>query len=186
MNEQVEVYTSAWSVTHAEENFHDPNDFIPSRWTNSDCQDNKDASQPFSLGPRGCLGRKYVYLHTLFEVHSTDWSPIKSSFAQIEISLILAKIFHKYSLELVDDGLDWEQRSHLYVMWWKPELRVRIRWMWLPFLNARSLLRRTGSDDDRAGFEVVKILRRCRISKSELLISSYLIPTSCSRVRPNV
>lgn len=55
---QTEVYTSAWTVTHDEANFHDPHSFKPERWTDPDCADVKEASQPFSLGPRACLGRK--------------------------------------------------------------------------------------------------------------------------------
>jgi len=62
MDGQVEVYTSAWSVTHDEKNFHNPYEFIPSRWLDPLSRDIKHASQPFSLGPRGCLGRKYVFL----------------------------------------------------------------------------------------------------------------------------
>ncbi|KAJ5961382.1 benzoate 4-monooxygenase cytochrome P450, partial [Penicillium vulpinum] len=53
-----EVYTSAWTVTHDSRYFHDPYVFKPSRWIDPACIDVKEASQPFSLGPRGCLGRK--------------------------------------------------------------------------------------------------------------------------------
>lgn len=53
-----DVYTSAWTVTHDERYFHDPFTFKPERWIDSDCKDVKEASQAFSLGPRGCLGRK--------------------------------------------------------------------------------------------------------------------------------
>ncbi|KAL3300186.1 Cytochrome P450 [Colletotrichum asianum] len=53
-----EVYTSAWTVTHDEQNFHRPYDFIPERWIGTNRVDNLEASQPFSLGPRGCLGKK--------------------------------------------------------------------------------------------------------------------------------
>lgn len=52
------VYTSSWAATHSEANFHDPFDFIPERWLDTECTDQKDASQPFLLGSRGCLGRK--------------------------------------------------------------------------------------------------------------------------------
>ncbi|KAL8898400.1 MAG: hypothetical protein Q9207_006723 [Kuettlingeria erythrocarpa] len=53
-----EIYTSAWTVTHDARNFHDPMSFIPERWLDPTCKDTREASQPFSLGPRGCLGRK--------------------------------------------------------------------------------------------------------------------------------
>ena len=51
------VYVSSWAATHSEANFHKPFEFIPERWQD-DCKDDKGASQPFSLGSRGCLGRK--------------------------------------------------------------------------------------------------------------------------------
>lgn len=57
-----ECYTSAWSPTHDERYFHEPYVFKPERWVDPNCADVKEASQPFSLGPRGCLGRKYVNL----------------------------------------------------------------------------------------------------------------------------
>ncbi|KAL8708612.1 MAG: hypothetical protein Q9220_006548 [cf. Caloplaca sp. 1 TL-2023] len=102
--EGAEMYTSAWTVTHDEKYFHEPFAFKPERWIDPDCKDVKEASQPFSLGPRGCLGR---------------------NFAELEMSLILAKLNFKYDLEMVNKGLDWEGESHMHVMWWKPELRVK-------------------------------------------------------------
>ena len=52
------VYTSGFAATHSEANFCNASNFIPERWVDPDCQDKKHASQPFSLGNRGCLGRK--------------------------------------------------------------------------------------------------------------------------------
>jgi hypothetical protein len=57
---QTEVYTSAWSVTHSEKYFSEPMAFKPERWLDSETEDVREASQPFSLGTRGCLGQKYV------------------------------------------------------------------------------------------------------------------------------
>lgn len=57
---QTEVYTSAWTVTHDAQYFHEPMKFLPERWLDENSTDVKDASQPFSLGTRGCLGRKLV------------------------------------------------------------------------------------------------------------------------------
>lgn len=55
---KAEIYTSAWTVTHDAANFEAPMKFSPERWLDPDSRDVKEASQPFSLGPRGCLGRK--------------------------------------------------------------------------------------------------------------------------------
>lgn len=55
---QAEVFTHAWSLTHSEKYFADPYKFNPERWLDPDSVDVKEASQPFSMGPRGCLGQK--------------------------------------------------------------------------------------------------------------------------------
>ena len=39
-------------------NFEDPFAFKPERWLHKTGKDNLEASQPFSLGARGCLGRR--------------------------------------------------------------------------------------------------------------------------------
>lgn len=56
----VQVSTSSWAATHSPANFHRPYDFLPERWIDPECKDKKEASQPFLLGTRVCLGRKYV------------------------------------------------------------------------------------------------------------------------------
>ncbi|KAK2753895.1 hypothetical protein FQN54_007254 [Arachnomyces sp. PD_36] len=101
-----EMYTSAWTVTHDEKYFHDPMTFKPERWIDPDCTDVKEASQPFSLGARGCLGRNFAY---------------------VEMNLILAKLHWTYDMELVNKDLDWEGSSHMHVMWWKPKLSVTFK-----------------------------------------------------------
>ena len=45
----------------------------------------------------------------------------------MEINLILAKMLWRYDLELVDKDLDWEGRSQMHILWWKPDLQVRFR-----------------------------------------------------------
>lgn len=50
-----------WATYHNPKNFKRPNEFIPERWISSEfATDNKAAFQPFSFGPRNCLGKKYV------------------------------------------------------------------------------------------------------------------------------
>ncbi|KAL2010319.1 hypothetical protein VTN00DRAFT_6126 [Thermoascus crustaceus] len=99
-----ELYTSAWTITHDPRNFHDPYRFKPERWLDPQCTDNREASQPFLLGPRACLGRNV---------------------ANMQINLILTKMLWKYDMELVNNHLDWQGESRLHVLWSKPELRVR-------------------------------------------------------------
>jgi hypothetical protein len=42
------------------------------------------------------------------------------------MSLILAKLFWRYDLSLVDENLDLEGQGRMHVMWWKPSMYVRI------------------------------------------------------------
>ena len=56
------VSVSTWCASHSSDNFKDPDNFVPERWL-GDPQyhsDKKLASRPFSLGPRGCIGKEYV------------------------------------------------------------------------------------------------------------------------------
>ena len=53
---QTVVSTNPIAASLSSSNFDDPFEFRPYRWQNG--QDMLEASQPFSLGPRGCLGRR--------------------------------------------------------------------------------------------------------------------------------
>ncbi|KAL2833626.1 cytochrome P450 [Aspergillus pseudoustus] len=99
-----EIYTSAWTIIRDPANFHEPNTFKPERWIDPDCQDNKEASQPFSLGLRACIGRNFAY---------------------VEMASILAKLIFRYEMELVDKDLNWEDESRFHIMWWKAPIYVR-------------------------------------------------------------
>ncbi|KAF2793127.1 putative cytochrome P450, partial [Melanomma pulvis-pyrius CBS 109.77] len=99
-----EFYASPWALTHDDEYFHDPYTFIPERWIDPDCKDNKDASQPFNVGPRSCPGKL---------------------FAHGQMCSQLAKMIYKFDMELVDKDLDWESSCKMHFLWWKPALNVR-------------------------------------------------------------
>jgi hypothetical protein len=40
------------------------------------------------------------------------------------MSLQLAKLLYTYDMKLVDKEQDWLAQCALYVLWWKPELRI--------------------------------------------------------------
>ncbi|KKA20160.1 Cytochrome P450 [Rasamsonia emersonii CBS 393.64] len=59
--EKTSVGVHQWATYRSERNFRDANSFIPERWLDNDARfadDDKKAFQPFSYGPRNCLGKK--------------------------------------------------------------------------------------------------------------------------------
>ncbi|KAL8634030.1 hypothetical protein Q9189_000276 [Teloschistes chrysophthalmus] len=99
-----EINVSPWTVAHNPEYWDKPMEFRPERWLDSQSPDVKEASQPFLLGPRSCIGRNFAYM---------------------EMNLLLAKMLWTYDLELVNKNLDWLKEGKVHVLWWKPKLFVR-------------------------------------------------------------
>lgn len=115
----VTVSCHSWSATHSPLNFRQPDDFIPERWLDDSgafANDNTEASQAFSLGPRGCIGRHLSYL---------------------ELRLILGNLLWHYDMERADlddpNAKDvWDPSGDLHnVMafntWNKPPLMCRLK-----------------------------------------------------------
>jgi cytochrome P450 len=56
--EGTSVAVTGWAASHNAQNFKDPDTFIPERWLDDAyASDNKKGMAPFSLGPRGCIGK---------------------------------------------------------------------------------------------------------------------------------
>ncbi|KAJ0168791.1 Isotrichodermin C-15 hydroxylase [Colletotrichum tanaceti] len=100
------VSTNPFASSMSPSNFHDPWIFNPQRWMDLTNNDVLSSSQPFSLGPRSCLGK------------SLGW---------LEMRTILAKIHYRYDLELVDPKLDWHAGSEMHTLWQKPQMNVIVR-----------------------------------------------------------
>lgn len=106
--EDVTVSVSQWATYHSESNFYDAESFIPERWLGEDARfehDNHAAFQPFSVGPRNCIGRNLAY-------H--------------ECRLLLTEVFWNFDLELMDKSRDWTDQK-VFSFWDKTELLVRLR-----------------------------------------------------------
>ncbi|OTB02487.1 hypothetical protein M426DRAFT_322583 [Hypoxylon sp. CI-4A] len=104
--EGIVVSTSPVAASLDETNFINPFSFKPERWLGMAEDDILDASQPFSLGARGCIGRNLAWL---------------------ELRTTLAKVLWTFDLELEDPSLDWHRESRMYTLWQKPELQVRAK-----------------------------------------------------------
>lgn len=88
-------------------NFKDPKSFVPERWlpeTGYD-DDRKEVFQPFSIGPRNCLGKNLAY-------H--------------EMRLILSKLLWNFDLDLCPQSDKWADQK-CFVLWEKPQLMVKMK-----------------------------------------------------------
>ncbi|KAI0396354.1 cytochrome P450 [Xylariaceae sp. FL0594] len=101
----VTVSTATVGSNNSTANFEKPFDFIPERWMGENARDKLDASQPFSLGPRGCLGRNLAWM---------------------EMNTTLAKLHFKYDIELLSKDLDWHRDSRMHTLWHKPRMFVQV------------------------------------------------------------
>jgi cytochrome P450 len=105
------VCVSSWAASHSPENFVNPDKFIPERWMSSDYDsDQKKASQPFSLGPRGCIGRNLTY---------------------VELRLILGALLWNFDLEFVDGAPLWNPANEYaglraFNTWEKSPLLIKL------------------------------------------------------------
>ncbi|KAL1620285.1 hypothetical protein SLS56_009719 [Neofusicoccum ribis] len=101
------VSVPQWASYRSTLNFKDPNDFVPERWlpdTGYD-SDRKDVLQPFSFGPRNCLGKNLAY-------H--------------EMRIIMAKVLWHFDLELCPQSDNWADQK-TYSLWEKPGLWVKAK-----------------------------------------------------------
>ena len=83
-----------------------PSEFDPSRWLppSISSKNGPSAFNPFSLGPRNCLGRNLAYL---------------------EMRLILAHLLWHFDFETEDKAWRWEDQK-TWILWEKKPLNVKI------------------------------------------------------------
>ncbi|KAF2876719.1 cytochrome P450 monooxygenase-like protein [Massariosphaeria phaeospora] len=105
--EGTSVYVSQYAASHSESNWTDPEAYAPERWLGDKRykDDKRTAINPFSFGPRNCLGKNLAYA---------------------EMRLILAKVLFNFDLELVDKSADWIKQQKVFVLWEKGSLMVKL------------------------------------------------------------
>ncbi|KAI1365840.1 cytochrome P450 [Xylaria arbuscula] len=92
------------AVNYDEHYWNEPEKFRPERWMeDSKSGDQLDAMQPFSVGPRNCIGRNLAYA---------------------EMRLILAKLVYNFDMSLAEDSREWLKGQKAYTIWDKPPLNV--------------------------------------------------------------
>lgn len=109
-NQKTSVAVQQYAVCRSSANFHRPDEFLPQRWLGDPefANDRREASQPFSIGPRNCIGRQLAYA---------------------EMRLILAKVLWHFDLRLDEskmDEQDWMAEQGVWILWDKNPLWVHL------------------------------------------------------------
>ena len=97
-----------YALYHSPSKFLYPDRFVPDRWLDDPLFENdcKELHQPFSYGPRNCIGMNLAY---------------------IEMRLILARLVWNFELQLAADSRDWVKDQSIYFFWDKPPLNVYLK-----------------------------------------------------------
>ncbi|KAF2195825.1 cytochrome P450 [Zopfia rhizophila CBS 207.26] len=108
MPEGISVSVPQYAAYHSALNFKNPDDFIPERWLLEGeaeySSDRKTVLNPFSYGPRNCLGKNLAY-------H--------------EMRLVLASILWNFDMELAEGSDGWLDQQ-TFVLWKKGPLMVKL------------------------------------------------------------
>lgn len=112
---------------HNDKHFRDPFSYRPERWLGDPyfAEDNKDAFQPFHLGTRNCIGRKYALNVSSFK-SGVQLLMCIFSLAYVEMRLILARILWNFDMELASDSADWLTKQKIFILWEKGPLNVHL------------------------------------------------------------
>ncbi|RYP10685.1 hypothetical protein DL764_000475 [Monosporascus ibericus] len=103
--EDTVVAIHQWAMYHNDKHFTEPFAYRPERWMGDPrfAGDNRDAFQPFHLGPRNCLGRNLAY---------------------VEMRIILARVLWNFDMKISDDSRDWVSKQKVFNFWEKGALNV--------------------------------------------------------------
>ncbi|KAJ5486234.1 hypothetical protein N7530_000534 [Penicillium desertorum] len=101
------VSVSHLASSHSPANFTDAEQFIPERYLDNPrfANDSKTAMQPFSFGPRNCIGRNLAY---------------------VEMRIILARMVFNFDMELDQPEKDWMDQE-CFVLWNRPKLMIKLK-----------------------------------------------------------
>ncbi|KAK3903621.1 hypothetical protein C8A05DRAFT_14442 [Staphylotrichum tortipilum] len=101
-----------WAMNYSTNNFTEPEKFIPERWLAGDeyqgvrfDKRRHHALQPFSVGPRNCIGKNLAY---------------------VEMRLILARLIWDYDFVLADEASERMLDSKAFSLWLKGPLNMRL------------------------------------------------------------
>jgi len=101
------VGVNHWAASQCSRNFSAATEFIPERWLDESLYQDEDkrASQPFSIGPQNCLGKNLAYA---------------------EMRLMMAHLLWNFDMEIDGESRNWLVNQKVFVAWEKPPLKVKL------------------------------------------------------------
>ena len=102
-----DVVVHQWAAYRSECNFRDSDQFIPERWLGEDeryAGDDRAVFNPFSIGPRACIGRGLAYM---------------------EMRLVLARLVWSFDMELMKESEGWTDQK-CWVLYEKEPLMAKL------------------------------------------------------------
>lgn len=96
-----------YPASRSSHNFTDPGKYAPERFLGDEryAHDKRAVIQPFSVGPRNCIGQNLA------------WA---------ELRTILCRLIWNFDFEMLDSSRDWE-KQRVFVLWDKPSLMVKLK-----------------------------------------------------------
>jgi cytochrome P450 len=103
----ISVSVNHYAAYHSPLNFGKPNEFIPERFIDTAAfpNDRREVLQPFSMGPRNCIGRSLAYA---------------------EGRLILGRALWKFDMRPSEKSQNWMRDQKGYVTWIRPPMEVYV------------------------------------------------------------
>jgi cytochrome P450 len=101
-----------YAAHHSQSNWSRPEDFVPERWLEGRPvefgSDARSVFQPFSVGPRNCIGKNLAYM---------------------EMRLILARLVWNFDISLNSQSTEWLEQK-IFFLWDKPALWIDLDRKW--------------------------------------------------------
>lgn len=96
-----------YAAYRSSRNFKNSEKYAPERFLGDKeyAEDKRSVIQPFSVGPRNCIGQNLA------------WA---------EMRMILVRLTWHFDFEMLDESKDWEKQK-VYTLWTKPSLMVKLK-----------------------------------------------------------